>query len=104
MSTKINVIETISATDFVSRRVKVTLRKECRGCREDISITAATAKATDFGSRAQTETYRRGICNNCSWLEAHADGKDHFMESKEAILGGLTESQYQAKHGVAWNE
>lgn len=30
--------------------------------------------------------------------------KGNFMELKDIILGGLSESQYQARFGRAWNE
>lgn len=88
----------------VNNTVKVTLKKECEDCGADISVTAAQMKSKMFPDTAHVATYKAGVCNNCSWERVHADGKDHFMDSKESILNGLTEAQYQDKHGQAWNE
>ena len=88
----------------VTTKVRVTLKRNCEDCNTDISVTAAQMQSRTYPDTSHAATYKAGVCNNCSWERVHADGKDHFMELKDSILGGLTESQYQTRHGVAWNE
>ncbi len=87
-----------------SEKVCVKLMKNCEDCNEDLSVTAGMFQGRSFSDTSNIETYKGGVCSNCTWERAHADGKDHFMESQASILNGLTTSEYQRRFGVAWNE